>query len=111
MQVPNRLTALVRSAQDTIDSWRRDPKRPTLLEASERAEAELGKAGVISSALERHIFRRVLFAIQANKGHGYTNPRRLLEIVQDILEDRDALAFFAQRNEGLPEDEEEDISG
>jgi hypothetical protein len=37
------------------------------------------------SGVDRTAFRKVIFAIRANKGQGEDNPGRLLEIVEQVL--------------------------
>ena len=94
MEQHERVAAIIRSAQDTVDSWRRNPNRKSLNSALQVAADEYHRLGVFTSKLDRETFRRIAYAIQANVGHGYTNPERLIDLAYDILDMRRPVQRF-----------------
>jgi len=82
----NHPDALLRAAQKTFDDWRHDPRRGPLDRAIDRVLESPDYADTIVTSADRVAFRKVIFAIKANKGHGYTNPARLLDIVDEYLD-------------------------
>jgi len=78
------MIAIVHSAQDSVDEWRRNSHRRDLNSSLREAATGHQLDGILTSALDLTIFRCVGFAIQANVGHGYTNPARLINLGEQI---------------------------
>jgi len=84
------LIAIIRSAQDSVDLWRRNARRRDLGSSLTAAAAVHERNGILTSDLDRTIFRQVAYAIQSNVGHGYTNPGRLIDLGEQLGQSDDA---------------------
>jgi hypothetical protein len=94
----DRISTIIHSAQDTLDAWRRNPNRRTLNDALTKAAEEYHRLGILTNHVDRQIFGRVGHAIQANLGHGYTNPRRLIELAQELGANRQGAGQFIRQH-------------
>jgi hypothetical protein len=80
----SRVEQLLSAAQETVDKWRRDPKRGPFCRVVNDAE-HLLRGWLIENDEQALAFRKVANAIRVGYGHAIANPCPLRELLREAM--------------------------